>query len=185
MNIEIYENRDPKPDWVHIYGDFKQFDLFGEAEDYVEETAKIMRQVAQHCLLYPLYIHFEAYEDRVGDIMKHRHSFDMTHQLAGRSVLTMTDNKSYQAEIPSFTVKIESDAAFQQACDLWFDFAFDNCMWLVTQTAELAYEEGFAAIHLQPKAVVLLPGHDAQNLSIISNDPAFQRLEDVRNVFAE
>lgn len=183
MTIDIFEDKDPEQALVHIHGDYKLFDLYSEEEDYAEETAKMTRKVAQHCFTYPLYIHFEAYDDCIDDVMKYHHTFEITHQLAGRTVLTMTDKKTYKAEVPSFTVKTDDYQAFQQACDLWFQFACDNSMWMVTQTAELAYENGFASIHLKPNTVVLLPGHDGQILSLITNDATFQSVENLRSIF--
>lgn len=181
MAIEILENSEFDSDWVFIQGSLRQFHVYGEAEDYVEETAQRMQQAANHCFQFPFYVHFEGRDDEDIDwVMKHDQQFEIIYQDSGR---TLSGYPKDPRRIPVFSVTIEHKRALEEAYQLWFHLAFENCMWLVMQDQALDYGRTYASITLRPSTVVLLPNHDAQSLSFITNDPTYDSVQAIQRIF--
>lgn len=185
MSIEILKNLEPNQDWINISGDYDQFHVYGDYEDYVEYTATLMQKAATKCFDFPFYIHFEGYEDYVDSVLLNRGEFENYYQDSGRTVLTMSDGKTYNAEIPSFTIKIVNEEILEKVFTKWFHLAQENCMWLVTQGLDLPYKNKFALIDMQQETIILLADHDAQSLSFITSNPSYQSEEQIRLVFIE
>lgn len=188
IGIEVMKNLAPDQDWVRVNGDYDQFHVYGDVEiheDYVACTAALMRKAAMKCFVFPLYVHFEGYEDCMDAILLARHEFDIHYQNSGRTVLTMADGKTYHAEIPSFTVTIANEELLRKVFAKWFHFAQENCMWLITQNFALQYKDHFACIDMKKESVILLADHDAQSLSFITSDPLYRKEEQLGLLFSE
>lgn len=183
MSIEIYYDVNSDQDWINIIGECKQFHIYQEEEDYVESTAKLMQKAATKCFQYPFYIHFEGYEDCAEAILLKRDVFDITYQDSGRTVLTMSDWKTYHAGIPAFTVMIPNAELLKEAFKQWFHFSVENCMWAITQKSNLQYQNQFAMLKVCEEPIILIPDHDACGLSMITNDPEYQTEEAIGTLF--
>lgn len=186
MDIEVLRNLEPNQDWVNVNGYYEQFHVYGDYdiyEDYVEKTATLMQKAATKCFIYPFYIHFEGYEDNIDLILLNRGEFEIYYQNSGRTVLTTSDEKAYNAEIPSFTVKILNEDLLKKVFTKWFHLAHENCMWLITQSFDIQYKNKFAFIDMEQESVVLLADHDAQSLSFITRNPLYRKEENLRLIF--
>jgi hypothetical protein len=188
VDIEVFGNLEPDQDWVNIYGDYDQFHVYGDYdiyEDYVEYTAALMQKAATKCFMFPFYIHFEGYEDYIDSILLTRGEFEIHYQNTGRTVLTMSDGKTYNAEIPSFTVKVVNEESLKKVFAKWFHLAHENCMWLITQSFDIQYKNKFAFIDMEQESVILLADHDAQSLSFITSNRLYRKEEHLRLIFEE
>lgn len=87
--------------------------------------------------------------------------------------------------MPSFTVKISDEAVLKQAFPLWFQNAFDNHLWVLTQENSLQSEDSFAQIELKEDEIILITEHDASGITVVTNKQVFQQEEALRNVLAE
>lgn len=186
MDVLIVKNLEPNHDWINISGEYDQFHVYGDGdihEDLVEYTATLLRKAAIKCLNYPFYIHFEGYEDEIDSILSNREAFEIDYQDSGRTVLTMSNGKTYNAEIPSFTVNIPNEDTLKKAFNKWFHLAQENCMWVMTQGSDIQYKNKFALIEMQQEALILLADHDAQSLSLITNHPDYRTEEQVQSIF--
>lgn len=183
MKVNILHDKEGYQDWVHIRGDYEQFHIWGNHEDYVEDTKVLMQIAATRIFEFPFYIHFEGYEDDIESILQMRDQFEITYQSSGRTVFTMSGFKAYRAEIPSFTVTIRDRAALQKVFDEWFDLAFQNCMWLITKNPNLYYENNFASIDMKQESSFLLADHDAYGFSLISNDSFYHLEANLQRIF--
>ncbi len=188
MDIEVLKNLKAYQDWVELRGDYNQYHVHGDYdiyEDYVECTATLMQIAAKKCFNFPFYIHFEGYQDDIDSILLNRGEFEIYYKDSGRTVLTMSDGKAYNAEIPSFTIKIGNAEALEKVFVKWFHLAQENCMWLISQNLDLQYKDKFAFIDVQQDSIILLADHDAQSLSFISSNPLYYNEEQVRLIFKE
>jgi len=186
VDVEILKNLETDQDWININGDYEQYHVYGDYdiyEDYVEYTATLMRKAAKQCFTFPFYVHFEGYEDYVDSILLNRREFEIYYKDSGRTVLTMSDGKTYNAEVPSFTIKIVNEETLDRVFTKWFHLAQENCMWLITQGLNLQYKNNFAFINIQEDSVLLLADHDAQSLSFITCNPIYQNEEQLRLIF--
>ncbi|AUJ26070.1 hypothetical protein A21D_03028 [Virgibacillus dokdonensis] len=184
MGVHIMHDVEKNQDWVEVKGDYEQFYVYGDNEDYVEDTKLLMQKMAITCFTFPLYVHFEGYEDEVESVLSHQDTFDIYYQPSGRKVLTMSGLKIYRAEIPSFMVTIPNKKALENVFSQWFHLAMENNMWLISQEANvLYYENKFATIELKDQAIILVTEHDAQGFSVITNYPLYQDLEYLRLIF--
>lgn len=186
MDIEIFKNLAPNQDWINISGDYDQYHVYGDYdiyEDYVEYTATLMQKAATKCFNFPFYIHFEGYQDEVDSILLNRGEFEIYYQDSGRTVLTMSDGKTYNAEIPSFTMKVVNEERLKKVFTKWFHLAQENCMWLITQGLDLQYRNEFAFIDMQQESIILLADHDAQSFSFITSNPPYRKEEQIRLIF--
>ena len=170
-------------DWVNIHGEYEQFHLWGEDEDYVEETSRLMQKIATTIYTYPFYIHFEGYEDEVEHVLLQKDQYEINYKPSGRTALTMYDGRTYHAEIPTFTITIPNKEVLKTVFEEWFYLAQQNSMWLITQGQNVYYENNFATIEMSKEPIFLLADHDAQGLSIITNQPSHQSEEKIREIF--
>ncbi|ARF18653.1 hypothetical protein [Sporosarcina ureae] len=118
MDVEIFKNLKPDQDWIYINGDYDQFHVYGDYdiyEDYVEYTAALMLKAAKNCFVLPFYIHFEGYEDCVDSILLNRGELEIYYRDSGRTVLTTSNEKTYNAEVPSFTIKIVNEETLKKS----------------------------------------------------------------------
>ena len=187
IGIEVLKNLAPDQDWGNVNGDYDQFHVYGDVEiyeDYVACTAALMRKAAIKSFVFPFYVHFEGYEDCMGAILFARHEFDIHYQNSGRTVLTMSDGKTYHAEIPSFTVTIANEELLRKVFAKWFHLAQENSMWLITQNFALQYKNNFVYMDMKKESVILLADHDAQSLSFITSDPFYRKEEQLRSIFS-
>lgn len=172
-------------DWINVNGVYEQFHVWGDNENYVKDTIFLMQNIATKCFEYPFYIHFEGYEDEIDSVLQKRDIFEIYYQTSGRTVLTMSDRKTYHAEIPSFTVAIPNDESLKNVFAEWFYMAQQNCMWLITQGPNLHYKNQFAFIDMSRESIILLTDHDAQGFLIITNNPLYREKEYLRLIFEE
>ena len=188
MDIEVLRNLEPDQDWVNVDGYYDRFHVYGDYDicgDYVENTASLMQKAATKCFVFPFYVHFEGYEDFIDSILLIRNEYEIYYQNSGRTVLTMSDGKTYNAEIPSFTVTILNEESLKNVFTKWFHLAQENCMWLITQSFDLQYKNKFAFVDMEKESVILLADHDAQSLSFITSNPLFRNEEHLRLIFEE
>lgn len=148
MDIHIMHDREKNQDWVTINGDYEQFAVWADEEDYVEATIKLMQKFAVRCFEFPFYLHFEGYHNEIEEILSKRNTFEISYQPSGGTVLTMSGGKTFHAEIPAFTVTIPNKQALEDAFSEWFHLAQENNMWLMTQQANVYYHNKYAAIDL-------------------------------------
>lgn len=174
MDVHLMHDLKKYQDWVTINGDYEQFHIWGDNEDYVEDTIVLMQKAATKCFNFPFYIHFEGYDDEIDSILSKRDQFEICYQNTGRTVLTMFNGKTYHAEIPAFTVTITNNQCLKAVFAQWFYLAQHNNMWLITQSSNLYYKNKFASIDISHEPIILLPDHDAQSLSFITNKPIYQ-----------
>lgn len=180
MTYSIHHHTTNEQDWVEIDGKYEAFSIWPEAEDYVEETSKLMQRTAEKLFTYPFYVHFEGYSDDIEETLSTRDTYEITYQLSGRKVLTMHANKTFNADVPSYTVKIANPETLQNVFSEWFHLASQNMMWLLTQHEALTYKNGYAFTTLEENPKMLIADHDAQGFTFISK--AFQTKEDVLNI---
>ena len=159
---------------ITVKGEYVAYAVWGEADDYVEETSQRMRQLAQKLYTFPFYLHFESYYDGPEWILQ-AEDFDIRYQPSGRTVLTQSGGNTFQAEVPSFTVKISNVDLLDKAFELWFQHAFDNHLWALTQENNIFYENGFASMVLTKDKTLLVTEHDAYGFTVLTNQKAFQR----------
>lgn len=178
------QNIEKEQDWIIVNGEYEQIHVWGDNEDYVEDTLVLMQKFATKCFKYPFYIHFEGYGDEIDDVLK-SNIFEISYQLSGRTVLTTSGGKSYHAEIPSYTVTIRDGEILQKVFAEWFYLAQENCMWLITQGSNLEYKNKFATVDMSNESVVLVTDHDAQGFSVITNNPLYQEEKYLRLIFEE
>ena len=185
MNVEIIHDLKKEQDWVAVNGDYDQFHVYGDNEDYVEDTIGLMQKAATKCFKYPFYVHFEGYDDQVDSVLLHQDILDIYYQTSGRSVLTMSGGKTYHAAIPSFTVKIPNYESLKNVFNHWFHYAQENNMWLITQGFRLDYINKFAALETNNEPIVLVADHDAQSFSFIASHPSYRKKESLQLIFED
>lgn len=156
----------------------------GEADDYVAETSERMRLLAKKLYTFPFYLHFESYYDTSDEILAET-GFDILYKPSGRTVLTQTGRKLFQAEVPAFTVKISDEVALDEVFALWFQFAFDNNLWALTQEDSVMYKDGYAQIELKEDEIILVTEHDAYGFTVLTNRAELQHEEVLRSTLAE
>lgn len=180
--IGVHHYLEKEEDWFVIEGAHEAFMIWAEADDYVEETNQLMQQIATKLYHYPFYIHFEAYEDGVESILSKRNLFDISYQNTRRKVLITNGFKMYQAEIPSFSVKITNQEILQKVFVEWFHLASENMMWLITQN-KIYYKNGYAYIDSQVEPLILSTDHDAQGFTLTSSNNSLKTREKVISLF--
>lgn len=185
VTIEVLHNLDPKQDWVGVHGDYEQFHVYEDSEDYVEGTMKLMKKAAMKFFKFPFHIHFEGYEDEMDSELIKRDEIKIYYQNSGRTVLTTCDGKTYQAEIPSFTATISDEEELESVFAQWFHLASANSMWLITQSSHLRYKNGFATIEINQEPLILLADHDAYGFSLITNHSLYQKEDYLRLILEE
>lgn len=176
-------NLNIEQDWVVFNGEYEQFHVYGDNEDYVQDTLILMQKMATKCFKFPFYIHFEGYEDEIESILLKRDTFDIHYQNTGSTVLTMSDLKIFRAEVPCFTVTIPNAETLSAVFAEWFHLAHQNCMWVITQDFNLYYKNKSATIDLSPESITLLADHDAQGFSIITNHSKYQDMAFLYSIF--
>lgn len=182
INLLKYDKEYDGP--LTVKGDYVAYAVSGEAYDYVAETSERMRKLAKKLYTFPFYLHFESYYDAPNEILAET-DFDILYKPSGRTVLTQTGRKLFQAEVPAFTVKVSNEAVLNQAFTLWFQFAFDNNLWALTQENSVVYEDGFAQIELKEDEIILVTEHDACGFTLLTNQQTFQQEEVLQNMLAE
>lgn len=183
MGVHITHDVEKNQDWLKIKGDYEQFYVCGNNEDYVEDTKLLMQKMAITCFTFPFYVHFEGYEDEVESVLSHQDTLDIYYQPSGKRVLTMSGLKIYRAEIPAFTVTITNQETLEDVFFQWFHLAMENNMWLISQEANVYYKNKFATIELNDESIILVTEHDAQGFSVITNYSLYQNLEYLRLIF--
>lgn len=158
---------------ITVKGEYVAYAVLGEADNYVEETSQRMRQLAQKLYTLPFYLHFESYYDSPEWILQEK-DFDIRYQLSGRTVLTQSGGNTFQAEVPSFTVKISNVDLLVKAFELWFQHAFDSHLWALTQENNIVYENGLASVVLTKDKTLLVTEHDAYGFTVLTNQKSFQ-----------
>ena len=169
---------------LNVKGYEVAYAVWGEANDYVAETSERMRLLAKKLYTFPFYLHFESYYDAPDEILAET-DFDILYKPSGRTVLTQTGRKLFQAEVPAFTVKISDEAALNEAFALWFQHAFDNNLWVLTQENSVIYKDGFAQIELKEDEIILVTEHDAYGFTVLTNQAELQHEEALRCMLAE
>lgn len=159
---------------IEVKGEYVAYAVWGEVDDYVEQTSKRMRKLAQTMYTFPFYLHFESYYDSPEWILQEK-DFDLRYKPSGRTVLTQIGRKMFQAEVPAFTVAITNQGLLDQAFELWFQNAFDNNLWVITQENTVYYENGFAAFDLKKDMTILVTEHDACGFTFVTNEADYQR----------
>lgn len=155
--------------------------VYGDAEDYVEQTSEWMRQFAKKQFTYPFYLHFESYYDTVDDILAET-DLVMHYKPSGRTVLTQIGRNCFQAEVPAFTVEIRQEADLHKAFERWFTYAFDNHLWALTQHKSVMYVDGFPRLTLKPNEIILVAEHDAYGFTVLTNRADLQQEETLRSL---
>lgn len=173
-NINVLKYDKDYDGLITVKGEYVAYAVWVEADDYVEETSQRMRQLAQKLYTFPFYLHFESYYDSPEWILQEK-DFDIRYKPSGRTVLTQSGGNTFQAEVPSFTVKISNVDILDKAFELWFQNAFDNLLWALTQEDNVLYENGFAAVALTKDKTLLVTEHDAYGFTFLTNQKAFQR----------
>ncbi|MEG0473288.1 MAG: hypothetical protein RR588_13225, partial [Solibacillus sp.] len=156
-----------------VKGECVSYAVSGEADDYVEQTSRHLRQLAQTMYTFPFYLYFESYYDSPEWILQET-GFDIRYKPSGRTVLTQIGRKMFQAEVPTFTVAITNQVLLDQAFKLWFQNAFDNHLWAITQDDVVYYENGFAAVDLTKDMTILVTEHDAYGFTVVTNQADYQ-----------
>lgn len=179
INILKYE----RPE--HLMWAVENFDVAyavsGEAHDYVEETSIRMRQFAKQQFQFPFYLYFESYYDAVDEILEDT-NLPIRYKPSGRTVLTQSGRKCFQAEVPAFTVEIRNEKELDEAYEEWFRYAFDNMLWAITQADSITYKNGFPFITLEQNELILLTEHDAYGFTVVTNHEDFQQEETLRTM---
>ena len=170
--------------FINIKGKYIAYAVSGEAYDYVEETSERLRKLAQKLYKFPFYLHFESYYDTPKWILQER-DFEIRYKPSERTVLTQPGRKLFEAEVPAFTVKISNVELLDKAFELWFQYAFDNNLWVLIQEDTIVYEDGFAAIELMKDEVILVTEHDAYGFTVLTNDKTFQQEKTLRVLLDE
>ena len=173
-NINVLKYDKDYDGLITVKGEYVAYAVWVEADDYVEETSQRMRQLAQKLYTFPFYLHFESYYNSPEWILQEK-DFDIRYKPSGRTVLTQSGGNTFQAEVPSFTVKISNVDILDKAFELWFQNAFDNLLWALTQEDNVLYENGFAAVALTKDKTLLVTEHDAYGFTFLTNQKAFQR----------
>lgn len=153
----------------------------GESHDYVEETSVRMRLFAKQQFIYPFYLHFESYYDTVDEILAET-NLVIDYKPSGRTVTTQIGRKCFQAEVPAFTVEIRHEVDLHKVFELWFNYAFDNHLWALTQFKSVTYEDGFPRMTLQPNEISLVAEHDACGFTIVTNREDLQQEQKLRSL---
>lgn len=179
INILRYDSPD------HLMWEVQNFDVAyavsGEAHDYLEETSIRMRQFAKLQFKYPFYLYFESYYDAVDEILVET-NLTIDYKPSGRTILTQSGRKCFQAEVPAFTVEIRNENDLNEAFREWFRYAFDNVFWAIMQADSIMYKAGFPYITLQQNEVILLTEHDAYGFTVVTNRTELQQEETLRTM---
>lgn len=172
----------------HLMWEVQNFEVAyavsGEAHDYVEETSIRLRQFAKQQFTYPFYLYFESYYDATDEILADT-NVPITYKPSGRTVLTQTGRKCFQAEVPTFTVEIRNENDLNEAFSEWFRYAFDNLFWAIRQTDSITYKNGFPYIELQESELILLTEHDAYGFTVVTNRIDLQQENHARKLVEE
>ena len=172
-------------EWViELKGNYVAYAVWGDAHDYVEQTSQRLRQLAQNLYTYPFYLHFESYHDSPEWILQEK-DFNIRYKPSGRTVLTQTGRKCFQAEVPVFTVEIRNENELNEAFSEWFRYAFDNLFWAIRQTDSITYKNGFPYIELQESELILLTEHDAYGFTVVTNRIDLQQENHARKLVEE
>lgn len=169
---------------IDVRGEYVAYAVTGEASDYVEETSERLRRLAHKLFTFPFYLHFESYYDSPEWILQEK-DFEIYYQPSGRTVLTQTGRKMFQAEVPAYTVKIPNVNLVNKAFELWFQNAFDNHFWAITQENPIFYENGFAAVTLTQGMTLLVTEHDAYGFTFLTNRIEYQNEAGLRALLTE
>lgn len=184
INLLKYDDAANLTGMIDVKGDFVAWAVWGEADDYVEETSIQMRQLACKMFQFPFYVTFESYYDTSSAILAET-DLAISYTPSGRTVLTVIDRKMFHAEVPTFTVTISNEKVLQEVFENWFHFAFDNVLWVVYQHETLTYEDGFASISLQENETILVTEHDAQGFTFITNNRHFDDEQRLKSILQE
>lgn len=175
---------DKEYEWlIEVNGDYVAYAVSGEAYDYVEQTSKRMRRLAEKMYSFPFYLYFESYYESPECILQEK-DFDIRYKPSERTVLTQTGRKTFQAEVPAFTVTITNTYLLDKAFELWFQNSFDNHLWAITQEDIVYYENGFASVDLTGDMTILATEHDAFGFTLITNQVDYQK-ESLLRAFLE
>lgn len=184
INLLKYDDAANRTGMIDVKGEFVAWAVWGEAQDYVEETSVRLRQLARQLFRYPIYVTFESYYDTSADILAET-DLSISYTPSGRTVLTQTGKEIFQAEVPTFTVTILNEQMLHKVFENWFHLAFDNNLWVVYQHDTLTYEDGFAAISLQENETILVTEHDAQGFTFITNNRHFDDEQRLKSTLQE
>ena len=140
-----------------------------------------MRKLATKLFTYPFYVTFEGDEDIRKEVLAEA-TIPVVYAPSGRTVLTQIGRKTFQAEVPTFTVEIANEQALNDVFKHWFHFAFDNHLWVVYQHPTLTYKQGFASITLAQQETIFVTEHDAYGFTFMTNEPHYESEAHVRKV---
>ncbi|MER1999915.1 MAG: hypothetical protein ABS882_09070 [Lysinibacillus sp.] len=183
MLISVMKNNHPV-DVLQVAEQFVHYSIYDDdAEDYVEQTSKLMQRFAAQLFQYPMYIYFEGYDWEIDDIRKDS-DIEVTYRQSGRKVLTMSNLKMYHAEIPAYKIKVQNDVDLRKAFEKWFHLAMENNFWAITKDDILSYENGYPIVD-GDNLIILTAEHDAQGVSLITNDPKWIKQEVLENYIDE
>ncbi|MER2190705.1 MAG: hypothetical protein ABS951_07065 [Solibacillus sp.] len=154
---------------IELKGGYAAYAVAGDAHDYVEETSQRLQQLAQTLYSFPFYLYFESDDDSHEWILREG-DFDIRYMPSGRTITRQSGrNTFHQVEVPAFTVAITDEVLLSKAFAFWFDNAFNNYLWAMTQQDTVYYENGFAAVDLAKDMTILLTEHDAAGFTFVTN----------------
>ena len=185
LNVMHIEKNDENR--VKVNGYVEQFHIWGSAVDYVEETSELMQQFAKHCFQFPFYVHVETYSDQesVQEMLAFQAHVDMMYRSTGNKVLSMTGGKILYEDVPSFSLKVKDAKDLVLVFGEWFHLAHQNHLWVMSQQADVRYEEGILQFDLTSEAVVLVADHDGYGFSVLTNAEEYREKAKLLAVFGE
>lgn len=175
--FEIIHNNTVEPDWFQTKGEYNAFIITPDDADYTPATSELMQAFTEKLFLFPFYIHFEAYADMKEQIIEQGKNVNIQYRDSGRKVHTGWDGKILE-EISSFTAEVKYPIQLKTSFENWFNLAFDNHLWVMTQEDTIAYIDEFAYF-TSPR--IVYTNHDAYGITLLSQDKKFQSREDVKN----
>lgn len=182
--IELLKYEHAYDGLMMIDGAYVAYAVTADAEDYVEETSARMQKLAKKLYAFPFYLHFEGYSNSAEWILQEV-DIPVQYKPSGRTVLTQSGGRTFQAEVPAFTVEITDERMLKHSFKEWFRLAFDNNLWVLTQHNTVYYEDGFAAIQMREKMTIILTEHDAYGVTVISTEKALQQEQSLRLFLTE
>lgn len=183
VNVMLLDN--PKDKRMKVTGNYLRFQVWGNAADYTEETAELMQQMARHCFAFPFYVHVETFGDQesMQEMLAFQKHVKLTFRSSGKKIWTMQGGMPVHEELPSFSLQVNDAEELKLVFEEWFHMAQQNFLWVVSQGADVQYEDGTIVFDMLKDSVVLMAEHDGYGFSVITNAEGFKEKREILAVY--
>lgn len=159
--MKLIENKS-EIHYLQLDKSFKIYDISDEME-----TPDLMQHVARNRWNFPMTLYFEAYDFDKEMILKTK-SLQVQQAPSEKRIITLSLKGVRRAELPTFTMQIEDEAALKEAFDEFFYVAEQNHFFALANEPCIIYEGEHPTARTN-NAEILLADYDGQGAFLITN----------------